>query len=209
MVSSLKVWQMKSSWPSRIRGLLTIKVGTWHSPDPRGLPLCDLLTLEPAAGKVKTAGKNSEISDKKPVLQKTNDSWHCFPGMRSRGGRWHPRRWVLHKRQRKCSDGWEEAEVTGQELWFCLVYCFWVQTFRIGWANRLRVTCPDQPPGVSRTFFFLLLLMFLLHLSLTIPILSPDFPICLFKITVYFLIICDYFIVSSCSSHTDVLNPKP
>lgn len=68
MVSSLKVRQMQSNWPSCICGLLTVKTGTWHGPDPRGLPLCDLLTLEPAAGKVKTAGKNSEINDKKPVL---------------------------------------------------------------------------------------------------------------------------------------------
>lgn len=112
------------------------------------------------------------------------------------------------KKQRKCSDGWEEAKVTGQELWFCLVYCFWVQTFRIGWANRLRVTCPDQPPGVSRTFFFLLLLMLLLHLSLMIPshhqtshLLVQDYSL--------FLIICDYFIVSSWNSYTDVLNAKP
>lgn len=83
------------------------------------------------------------------------------------------------KKQCKCSEGWEEAKVTGQELCFCLVYCFWVQTFLIGWANRLRVTCPNQPPGVSRTSFFLLLMSAWRYHHQT-------FPLCLFKVTVYF-----------------------
>lgn len=154
----MKFWQIQNNCPS----CFTIKTGTRHSPDPRDVLLCDLVTLEPAAKKAKTAVKNSEINEGRQRSGKWTDLRCHFPGIGRRGSRGTSQQggWGLHAQQRKPSAGPEEARLPPKS---CIFTQSIISGFIFGWATRLSHSSPVQPLGLSRRFFHLLSLIMLPH----------------------------------------------